>query len=287
MTPKPSPEELEAIRHLVNNQPQDDFFGLSSNEMHRLIWHTFEPDSPLKINSKISSETLNQLPFFCLTEELLKIIRRDGYIKLTPLGALPKKALTELYGHRLILEEGIELGIHKLTREVDSPVLSMLHYNTGLSGLVKKLEGKLVLTKEAAMLLTTKNSQRLFEITLQSYTQKLPWGNIDGYPWPPVGNLGWGFTIFMLLNEGNATQSASYYASKYLKAFPEFFQALPKSEFSSHEHDLVRCYSLRCFERFLEWWGFVKAEGTRPRFDKERAKYTATVALKEVFRFDD
>jgi hypothetical protein len=77
------------------------------------------------------------LPFFRLTEEFLKILQRDGSIKLTPLGALPKKALVELHGHGFIPEEGIEKGIHKLTREIDSVVLTMLHHNTELSGLMQ------------------------------------------------------------------------------------------------------------------------------------------------------
>jgi hypothetical protein len=144
-----SANDPEAIRHLINNRPEEEFAGLLSNEMHRLIYETFEADSPLKINRAISNETIDRLPFFRLTEEFLKILQRDGSVKLTPLGALTKRTLTELYSHRLILEEVIETGIYKLTKEVDSNALSALHHNTVLAGLIRKANGKLLLTKKA------------------------------------------------------------------------------------------------------------------------------------------
>lgn len=166
---KHSPEDLEAIRHLINNKPEEDFCGLSSNEMHRLLYETFEPNSPLHISQTISDPTLDSLPFFRLTEEFLKIIARHGQIKLTPLGALPKKTLIELYSHRLILEEGVETGIHKLTKEADSLALSALHYNTVFSGLTRKAAGKLILTKEGKRLLTSRNRKVVLLKTLHAY----------------------------------------------------------------------------------------------------------------------
>lgn len=65
----PSQSELDAIRHLENNRPEEDFCGLTPNEMHDLLYHTFEPGSPLQIKVIIADNTLNQLPFFRLPEE--------------------------------------------------------------------------------------------------------------------------------------------------------------------------------------------------------------------------
>ncbi|MBI5042913.1 MAG: hypothetical protein HZC10_03605 [Nitrospirae bacterium] len=93
-------QDLESIRLLVNKIPLDDFCGLTPNEVHSLLYDTFGDNSPLKIKGDISNQTFNNIPFFRLTEEFLKIIQRDRFIKLTPLGALPKKILHELYNHR-------------------------------------------------------------------------------------------------------------------------------------------------------------------------------------------
>jgi hypothetical protein len=277
----------EAIRHLVNNKPEEDFCGLTLNEMRRLIYEPYTPESPLKINPAIPDQVLDQLPFSRLTEEFLKLILRDGFIKLTPLGALPKKVLVELYGHRLILEDGVEHGIHKLHKEMDSTALTTVHINTALAGLVRKANGKLLFTREATKLLADGNRNTLFSKTLVAYTEKLFWGHLDGYPDLPVGNLGWGFTIFMLLREGAEPREEQYYGSRYLKAFPEFLRTYPNREFSVPERDLIRCYSLRTFDRCLEWWGFVTVDGQKIILDEKKRKVTATKALGEVFRFDE
>lgn len=280
------PEDDEIMRHLMNNRPEEDFCGLSSNEMHRLLYETFDANCPLQINTPISDQTLDSLPFFRLTEEFLKIIQRDGYVKLTPLGALPKKILTELYSHKLILEEHIEDGLHKLTREIDSLALSALHHSTVLSGLIRKANNKLYITRETSKLLVGNNRTMIFIKALRAYTDKLPWSNFDGFPSMPVGNLGWGFSIFMLIQEGETPRQASYYGAKYLQAFPGFFQTYPRSQYSTPEKDLMRCYSLRTFERFLEYWGFVSVQDRMPWTERELTKYVSTPALKEVFRFD-
>jgi hypothetical protein len=170
---------------------------------------------------------------------------------------------------------------------MDSDAITMLHVNTVLAGLVRKANGKLLLTKDGAKLLTDGNRNKLFFKTLFAYTEKLFWGHLDGYPDTPVGNLGWGFTIFMLLREGAEPREEQYYASRYLTAFPEFLLTYPEKEFSVPERDLTRCYTLRSFDRCLEWWGLVTIDGARSILDEGKRKVTATVALSEVFKFDE
>lgn len=283
MSELPSNNDLESIRILMNNTPEEDFLDLSPNDMHDLLYNTFGKDSPLRINASPSDDVLNQIPFFRLTEEFLKLLAREKKIKLTPLGALPKKVLTELYTHRLILSDGVESGIHTLTREHDWNALEMTHYNLQGAGLIRKVYGRLVLTKEASKLLVPANRAKLFTKVLQAYTEKLNWSSIDGYPEVPVGNLGWGFTILLLLKHGSEPKELKFYADKYLKAFPFFMRDFQKSHFSTPEEYFMRCYILRSFPRFLEWWGFVDTEKDKTRRDSENLKTKATPILKHVF----
>jgi hypothetical protein len=94
--------KFEPLRVLFDNTPLDDFCGMTLNEIRNLLYNPFDKTSPLKINSDIDDDTLNNIPFFRLTEELLKIVQREKHVKLTPLGALPKKVLHELYDHKFI-----------------------------------------------------------------------------------------------------------------------------------------------------------------------------------------
>ena len=97
--------DFEPVRLLLNNAPVDDFYGLSAAEIHHLLYDAYGDKSPLGLRSDIENSTLDEIPFFRMTEEFLKIISREESIKLTPLGALPRKTVHELYGHKLITED--------------------------------------------------------------------------------------------------------------------------------------------------------------------------------------
>ena len=60
----------------ANRTPLDDFCGLSAEQMHILIYCPFDPDSPLRFCHELNNDTLDQIPFLRLTEELLHIIAR-------------------------------------------------------------------------------------------------------------------------------------------------------------------------------------------------------------------
>jgi len=276
-------QDLESIRLLVNKIPLDDFCGLTPNEVHSLLYDTFGDNSPLKIKADISNQTFDSIPFFRLTEEFLKIIQRGRFIKLTQLGALPKKTLHELYNHRLITEYVIEFGISKLTREIDSAALTSLHINTQLTGAIKKSNGKLALTKQGEKLLQSDKRHELFRLTLQTFTDKFNWSYNDGYSEHPIGQLGWGFTVYLLFQFGSQPQAAQFYADKYLKAFPMFLRYFPQESLGTPQRDFTTCYSLRTFDRFLEWFGFVDIEKQKPILDKGKSIIKRTNALAQTF----
>ena len=56
-------QDLESMLFLVNNNPLDDFCGLSPNEVHSLLYDTFGDNSLLKIKADISDQTFNNIRF--------------------------------------------------------------------------------------------------------------------------------------------------------------------------------------------------------------------------------
>ncbi|HEV7229907.1 MAG TPA: hypothetical protein VGO45_01180 [Bacteroidia bacterium] len=161
--------------------------------------------------------------------------------------------MVELYNHRLILEEGVEHEIHKLTREQDSMAITALHFNTVFAGLIRKSAGKLVLTKEGTKLLLPENRSQLFIKAFETYTDKLAWSSLDGFPEIPIGNMGWGFTMMLLLKFGDTAREGKFYADLYFKAFPDFMQTYTPSLYSTPAQQMIRCYCFRIFDHFLEW----------------------------------
>jgi hypothetical protein len=277
--------DLEPLRLLQNNVPLDDFSGLSPAEMHHLLYDTFGDKSPLNLRNELQSTTLANIPFFLLTEEFLKILMRENSIKLTPLGALPRKTVHELYSHKFITEDIIEAGAFKLSREQDSIAITSVHLNLLASGSIKRPNGRLSLTKKGQQLVQPEQRINLFKETLSSYTEKFNWASNDGYTPSPVGQLGWGFTVYLLKKFGQNERPIEFYAEKYLKAFPRFLEFFPVRQYGTPIEDFANCYRVRTFERFLEWFGFVKIDYKRGVQERHSDTVRRTGVFEAVFKF--
>jgi hypothetical protein len=271
---------------LRDNSPVDDFLGLTPTEIHHLLYNTFGEKSLIQFSKVIDDKTLDQIPLFRIAEEYLRIVQRDKQIKLTPLGALPKKVMVELYDKRFLLDEYIETGITKLWKEEDCVSISSVRITLELAGLVKKLKGKLSLTKNGTKFIQSENRLQFFKHFFQAFTDKFFWGFNDNYTEQPLGQLGWGYTAFMLNKFGDQERKVDFYAAKFLTAFPiviTFFSqdiTSPKSQFYS-------CYSLRSFERFFLWLGFVTIDKQKMLLDFDTDKLKRSEVFNRVFAFDE
>ncbi len=274
-------QDFEPLRLLFNNAPIDDFCGFSPTEMHRLIYEPYSKTSPIRIRTDISDKTMDAIPFFKLTEEFLKILQRKSQITLTATGALPREILHELYGHRFITEDAIEAGYVKLRSEEGSVVLRSMHINAGLTGLTRKVKGKLSLTKRGNEFLRVEKRQELFRKILETYTEKFNWAYNDRYTESPVGQTGWAFCVYLLSRFGDTSRSAHFYAEKYLMAFPVSTRYFIEFAGDSREKWFEHCFCARTLERFFEWFGFVNVVGRRSF--REIAKLTRSTTFTEVF----
>lgn len=254
----PKKEDFEAISHLVNNAPHYNFDGYSSNEMHDLVYHSFDQNSPIQLKRPVSDATLNKLPFFRLTEHLLKIIERENGLKLTSLGYLPYKVVEELYKTNYLKESNWHDEFLKQYKEQYFNSISMVHSNTFAAGLVRKLHGKLILTKAAQKLISPEKREALFIKVFETFTEKLPWSEFDLYSQLPIGNHGWAYGIHLLLKFGNEKKPENFYSQKYLLAFPDLYNDLPNLPYSNPIKDFHRCYYIRFFKRFAMYYGFVE-----------------------------
>lgn len=280
------PDDIETNILLLNNSPVDDFLGLSPTEIHNLLYDTFGDKSPVQFRDDIDDKTLDQIPLFKIVEDYLKIIKRDKHIKLTPLGALPKKVMVELYDKRFLLDEHIESGITKLWKEDDCIAIRSARLTAEIAGLVKKVSGKLTLTRTVTKLLETNNRLQIFRQFFQAFTNKFLWSFNDGYPEQPIGQLGWAFSLILLDRFGDQPQTVEYYADKYLRAFPKFITFF-QPDYSTPERQFFRCYGVRTFDRFFLWFGFVTVDKQKIFIDLDTDKFKRTDLVKRIFKIDN
>jgi hypothetical protein len=276
-------QELAAYFKSYNAAPRASFSGLSSEQMHLLIYNTLSGNSPVQLRANLPDAVLDQVPLLCLTEAFLRVVQRDGGIKLTASGALPRKYLVELYGLGLLPEEFIESGLVRLNREQDSVVLSALHVNTTLAGLVKKIHGRLTLTKKGTQLLATEKRRELLELTLFTFTEKFNWAYFDLYPSETVGQMAWAYSVYLLRTFGDESRPAVFYAEKYRQAFPFVRNDFPDKPYSTPEAQLASCYCIRVFGRSLNWFGLLSMRHQQRYLDADATEVAPSPLLTQLF----
>ena len=279
-------KQIEAEVLLRNNSPIADFENLSPINFHHILYDTYNDNSPVHFHKHIENETLDKVSLFRVVEDFIRIIEREKFIKLTPLGALPKKVMVELYDKKYIYDQLIESGITKLWKEQDCIAILSTKIVTEIAGITKKANGRMTLTKKGTSFLKLENRQIFFELFISTFADKFNWGFNDGYPDKPIGQIGWTFTIFLLKKYGQEFKSESFYAEKYLKALPDLLNEVETDGFRTQKEQFVNCYGLRTFQRFLEWFGLVETDRDIRKKWNENLNIKATEILTKVFEID-
>ena len=279
-------KQIEAEVLLRNNSPIADFENLSPTNFHYILYDTYNENSPVHFHKHIDNETLDKVSLFRVVEDFIRIIEREKFIKLTPLGALPKKVMVELYDKKYIYDELIEIGITKLWKEQDCIAILSTKIVTEIAGITKRRNGKMTLTNKGTTFLKLENRQAFFELFITTFADKFNWSFNDGYPEKPIGQIGWTFTIYLLEKYGKHFQSESFYAEKYLKALPDFLNEFETNGYRPQNELFASCYGVRTFQRFLEWFGIVETDREIRKMSHEKLKIKATDILTKIFRID-
>jgi hypothetical protein len=280
-----------------NSMPQNDFLGITPEQMFGLIYSPLEGNSILKIKKDIADEILSKIPFLLLTEHFLRILEREKTIKLTASqGNLPLKIVAELYEPKFILEEAMELNLYKQAKEEYLYSIQALHINITLAGLAKKTGGKLSLTKKGESFVKSPQKRKeLFEHIFKVFCTKYNWGYTDGFSFESIGQAGFAFSLLMMQNFGNESLTMNFYGEKYINAFPmevnhsrkNYTQSGWYFEGKETPEELRRsamsCYSHRTFTHMMAWFGFVEIDTPKDFMKREEATVKKTGVLDAVF----
>lgn len=278
--------DIEATILLRNNTPLDIFYGLTPNEMDHLMYDTFEERSPIQFHPDISDATLDKIPFFRLAEAFVKVVQREKRMKLTPSGALQRKVLLELYSHGFATEWYIENDYFKVWQEHHWPQIGSARVTANMAGLVKLSKGKIVITAQGTMLLKAENRVELFKAIFRSYCLEFNWGFNDYYINYPVGQFGFGYSMYLMDRFGDKLLPSEFYSSAYLKAIPDLIDHFADEVYTSAESQFHDCYTLRTFERFLDWFGLVQIEKNPDGRTKPDFKLMRSALFDQIFVID-
>jgi len=247
---------FEKVINEQNNQGISDFEGYSPYEMTQILYSTFEPESLIKLQ-KLPDSDYQEIPILNQIKYITGLLDNAGEIKLTNKGNFPPKIVSELYQQGFLKDEYIEKGIVKLYKETDSKTVNLTRILIELAGLTKKRNGKLSLTKSSVKILS--DNYELLRLILLTFATKFNWAYYDGYGKNQIGQLGWGFSLILLSKYGKEKRLDSFYAEKYFKAYPKLLESV-ETNYGTLESNSTNCYSIRTFDRFLDYFGLIKID---------------------------
>lgn len=249
-------KHLDQEMNKQNNRSVPEFEGYSPIEMQNILHFTFEKESPLELQ-KLSDLEYKQIPILNQIKYLGDLIDICGELKLTNKGYLPTKIVSDLYSKGFMKDESIEKGFTKLYKETDSISVNLTRILIEISGLAKKRKGKLSLTKSSKKIFD--DNEKLLRHVFLTFANKFNWAYYDGYGENQVGQLGYGFTLILLSKYGQTKRLDSFYSEKYFKAYPRLLETIEPS-YGTLESYAGNCYSIRTFERFLNYFGLINIE---------------------------
>ncbi len=272
--------DLKSIQKLIdnvmneqNNRAISKFEGYSAFEMHQILHFTFGTDSPIELQ-ELSDADYKKIPLLNQIKYLTDLIHKSGELKLTNKGYLPTKIVADLYQQGYMKDSHFESGISKLYKETDSMTINLTRMLIELSGIVKKRNGKLSLTKTGEKVIL--DDFKLLKTIIENFASKFNWAYFDGYGENQIGQLGYGFSLILLSKYGHEILLDSFYAEKYFNAYPRLLETI-EPRYNTREKYSFQCYSLRFFDRFMDYFGLINIEEEGKMFNS--LKYISKTEL--------
>lgn len=248
---------IDKIVNDQNCQGISDFEGYSPNEMQFILHDTFVAGSPIQL-AKLSDLDYQAIPILNQIRFMGNLINKQGELRLTNRGYLPTRVVSEIYSQGFLKDDFIESGISKLYKETDSLTVRLSRILLELSGIAKKRNNKLSLTGKGEKIIS--DNDKLLRSIFITFGAKFNWAYFDAFDEDNIGQFGYGFSLILLSKYGKDKRLDTFYADKYFKAYPQLINKSLTPRFGTVEHYASRCYSLRTFDRFLDYFGLIKIE---------------------------
>lgn len=241
-----------------NQQPLDDFAGLSTEQMHRLLYYPFESQELVHFPETLAGEP--EAPILSLFGLLVEAIGEQG-LKPTAKGNLPRSLCRETAQAYFGEEAYRDLTRYgNINKEEDFSDLHVTRLVAGMAGLLRKYKGRFILSRNCRSLLSRSGYAAIYPLLLRGYIREFNWAYQDGYPDLPLVQQSFLFTLYLLHRYGDQWRDAAFYEDHFLRAFPMMLGEVPPGPFSDPEEKLRTCYTLRTLVRFSEFLGLAALE---------------------------
>ena len=255
-------EDVQALADQFMQQknllPQDDFQGLSSEHIHRMLYFPFDSPELFSFPETLSIEP--EAPILTLIQLITDAIDEKG-LKATAKGNLPQKRCKEaIIAYRKYLPETDYLHRMNISREDDFDDLHTARVILEILGLLRKTKGRFFLTKKFQELIAKAGLAGLYPLILKTYCRKFNWGYRDGFDEIPFIQHSFLFSMYLLQLHGNDWKPFLIYEDYFLQAFPMVIDEANSNSYRSAEDEVRNCFDSRTLNRFLHFMGLANIE---------------------------
>ena len=254
--------ELQAVADEVfrrrNLRSRDNFCGLSSEQMHHILHLPF--DSAGIVSFSEDTVIPSDVSAHALVSLLVDACGDQG-LKATAKGYLPAKFCRDT-ALAVLGEEGCRYMMFgsEVRKELDYRELHVVRLATQMGGLIRKYRGRFLRTKKGEKALSSPNNGKLYFELLKAYTGKFNWGYSDRYPDLMMIQEAFLFSLFLLHRYGDESRCESFYADKFLQAFPSVVDEIREPLYGSKADEIMRCYAVRTMKRFAHLFGLIELD---------------------------
>jgi hypothetical protein len=262
-----------------NAEPLPEFFGLSPEQMNRILYRPFTETSDIvTLNKDLSGEKVLEIP---IVKEAIYFLRRLGELqplKATAKGNLPRAFASEIHDR---FPEDPECPYPIASEQRDMKLLALRHI-LDMCGWIKKQNQKFYLTKRGQSLNEKGFSSDDFHHLFQTYTQKFNWVSRDLYPQLGIIQQAFLFSCYILFRKAKTSVSADELSTYFIQAFPTVLNMDEKYLPPEEPYQLAQhAFCVRFIERFCEYFGLVTIE------KKERRSLNLDYLVRTTPFFDE
>lgn len=247
-------EKVAALMEKENEMAQDDFLGLSPDQVHRLIHFPFDQTEDIvSFNTAQAPEALASIPVVADAMLFLNTMADSEPLKATGKGFLPLKVAKFLH------HEMHSMGyIGSISSEEQSPHLYTLRLMLEMCGWIKKRKKAFTLTARGRRIAEKGFNGETYLELFRVYTGKFNWGFRDAYPEAAIIQHSFLFSFIILKRFASDFISADEIAACFIRAFPMVLNEIEPDTHRNSTQILSRMISLRLLERFCEHFGLVE-----------------------------
>jgi len=277
-------KEIEHMIEIGNAAALEDFCGLSSYQMSRFLYSPFESGDLITFND--NCDDIPDSPFLRLFRLIVDGLGKQG-LKATATGNLPRnfcRQAAEAYYSEEEYKKRTKFG--ELKSEMDFEELNTVRLVADISGFIRKVKGKFMLTKKGLNIISNGIDGKSFKELFLAYAGKFNWGYRDRCPELHIVQMSSFFTLYILQKYGETFRDASFYEHLFIKAFPMALNEVRQPPIGTPEEEVGFCYKLRTLERFAEFFGFAELKNLTPDLFSRKYEVRKTPFLDRWIHFN-